>query len=261
MQLVTSAILTLLIISPLAQATPMPEERGIPPVIWELIEMPAEDGNAVEITEPNRYTVQFLPDGKLAVRADCNQASGTYAVEDADLDIALTVSTLVLCPPDSHADRFQDLLESASTYEFDADGLLALTGESGSLRFRASLSGVLWEWQDFRGGDDSVVEPRNPQDYTLSFLPDGKIAIKADCNRATGRFKVDGPQIDLDIGGVTRAMCPPGSLMNDYLRDLDSVSTFVFRDGNLYLALPVDAGILALSARYVTPTGATPEAG
>ena len=121
--------------------------------------------------------------------------------------------------------------------------------------------GVTWEWQEFQGMDDSIVVPDNPEDYTLTFLPDGKTAIQADCNRAMGTYTVDDSTIDLVVGGVTRAMCPPGSLMDQYLRDLDEVSSHVFRDGNLYLALPVDSGIMEFVARYEAPPEATPESG
>jgi para-nitrobenzyl esterase len=86
------------------------------------------------------------------------------------------------------------------------------------------------------------------------------LAIQADCNRAMGTYTVDGPTLDLTVGGVTRAQCPPGSLMERFLRDLDDASSHVFRDGHLFLALPVDAGILEFVPRFHEPE-ATPVAG
>jgi hypothetical protein len=50
-------------------------------------------------------------------------------------------------------------------------------------------------------------------------------------------------------------------LAERYLRDLGDVSSHVFRDGNLYLALRADAGIMAFAARFAEPPRATPHAG
>lgn len=251
----------LLVATPLAQATPVPARTAIPPVVWELIEFSHSAADTVEIAEPSRYTLQFQPDGKLAIGADCNQAVGTYTAENGSLDINVTVSTLALCPPDSQAEPMQALLDRAAAYRFDDDGTLLLLGDDGTLRLRASLTGVIWEWLSFRGGDGSLVNPERPADYTLTFLAEGKLAIQADCNRAMATYTADGPAIALAIGGVTRAECPPGSLAERYLRDLDDVSSHVFRDGSLYLALWADAGIMEFQARYDEPPEATPRAG
>ena len=56
-------------------------------------------------------------------------------------------------------------------------------------------------------------------------------------------------------------LCEPESLMDRFLRDLDEVNSHVFRDGNLYLALPLDSGILELTPRSIDPAEATPVAG
>jgi heat shock protein HslJ len=260
----TALTLLLLLFTPASQATPVPpREVGIPPIIWELVEMPGDDGQPIEIAEPARYTIQFLPGGKLAVGADCNRVGGNYTIDGEKLDLELTMSTLALCPPDSQADPFQRMVENATSFEFDPDGQLLLSGDDGTLRFRPSLLGVAWEWQDFQGSDDSVLAPENPEDYTVTFLPNGKLGIQADCNRAMGTYTLgdDGASLDLKVGGVTRMLCPEGSLMHDFLRDLDDVSSHVFRDGKLFLALRLDAGIMEFEARYVEPIEATPEAG
>jgi heat shock protein HslJ len=243
-------------------ATPVPPgAAAIPPLVWELVELPSNEGQPIAIDEPERYTVQFLPEGELAIGADCNRATGTYTLSDDTLSITIGISTLALCPPDSQADSFLALLEETSTFAIDPEGMLVLTGDQGAMRFRPSLMGVVWEWHDFRGGDDSVVAPERPERYTLTFLPEGKLAIRADCNRGIGTYRVDGPKLDIVVGGVTKVMCGPGSHMDAFLRDIDAVTSHVFRDGKLYLALPVDAGILSFEARYVPPVAATPESG
>src|SRR4051794_6746027 len=59
-------------------ATPTATASGIPPVIWELVSFRETDRTPVTIADPSRYTVQFLPDGRLLARLDCNQGRGGY---------------------------------------------------------------------------------------------------------------------------------------------------------------------------------------
>lgn len=252
----------LLAATPLAQATPTPPaEPEIPPVVWELVAIaPAED-DPIEVAEPERYTVQFLADGQLTIKADCNYGGATYTAENETLQISPIRTTLIGCPPDSQADPFLIVLSAATTFAFDDEGMLTLTGPEGSLTLRPTLTAVVWEWREFRGGDDSVVAPDHPERYTLTFLAEGKLAVRADCNRASGSYTVDGPSLELNAAAMTRAMCPPESLSERFVRDLGDVRSHVFREGNLYLALMADAGIMEFTARAPESPEATPTSG
>src|SRR5687768_14484576 len=88
----------------LAQATPASRtDPAIPPVVWELVEI-TEPGNSLpEIAEPERYTVQFLPEGRLVAKAGCTQVIGTYTTENSVPDITLSNPTPGHCPSDSHS--------------------------------------------------------------------------------------------------------------------------------------------------------------
>jgi heat shock protein HslJ len=245
----------------LDRGTPLPgDARAISPVVWEVVALPG-DATPIATAERSRYTIQFLPDRTVAVRADCNQATGTYEIADDAMSISMTASTLALCPSGSHGEDFLEMLGAITTRRAETNGDLLLSGPAGTIRLQPTLSGVIWEWLGLEGGDGSVVTPKDPSRYTLAFMPEGKLVIRADCNRALGSYTIEGSRINLTLGGVTRALCAPGSLMDDYLRDLDLVSSHVFRDGNLYLALPVDAGILEFRARVDEAHQATPRAG
>jgi heat shock protein HslJ len=166
-----------------------------------------------------------------------------------------------MCPPDSEDPRVQAILERATSYTFAPDGLLLLHGDTGSLHLRPTLTGVRWAWQTFQGSDDTIVRPDDPSQYTVEFLPDGTLAIQAACHHAGGTYTVGNSTVDLRIGERTPVICPPGALMDRFLRDLDQVTSHVFRDGKLYLALPMDAGIHAFAPTPVAPPAATPAAG
>ena len=251
--------LTLLAQATLASGTDPP----IPPVVWELVEITAPGNGLPEIAEPERYSVQFLPEGRLVAEAGCDQVTGTYTFENGTpaLDITLSDYTLTHCPSDAHAGLFLDRLDAATDFEMEPDGFLIARGDQGQLRLRPALTGVVWEWQDVRGGDDSLVAPSRPYEYTLTFMPDGELDILAGCVRTLGAYTVDGPILDLTFDGPARTECGPGSLAERYLRDLGDVSSHVFRDGNLYLALRTDAGIMAFAARPAYRLPATPQSG
>ena len=89
--------------------------------------------------------------------------------------------------------------------------MLLLRGDTGSLHLRPALTGVLWEWQTFQGGDDTMVRPDDPSQYTVEFLPDGTLAIQADCHHATGTYTVDHSTVDLRIGGEHHGDVPARS--------------------------------------------------
>jgi heat shock protein HslJ len=107
-----------------------------------------------------------------------------------------------------------------------------------------SLTGMVWKWQEFQSSDETLVKPENPQAYTVEFLEDGKLSIQADCNRAMGTYKVDGSSLTMEVAGMTKAACPPGSLSDQFLGYLNNVVSHVFKDGDLYLALKFDSGIM-----------------
>ena len=262
MVLLALAPLLLLVPSVVAgPATPTATASGIPPVIWEIVSFSEPESAPVTITDPSRSTVQFLPAGRLLARLDCLHGHGGFTAAAGVLALTPLAVTTEMCPPDSEDTRIQTILESATSYTFAPDGLLLLHGDTGSLHLRPALTGVRWAWQTFQGSDDTIVRPDDPSQYTVEFLPNGTLAIQAACHHAVGTYTVDNSTVDLRIGGSTRAICPSGALMDRFLRDLDQVTSHVFRDGKLYLALPMDAGIHAFAPTSIAPPAATPAAG
>jgi uncharacterized lipoprotein YbaY/heat shock protein HslJ len=106
------------------------------------------------------------------------------------------------------------------------------------------LVGTVWTWQQTTLNNDEVVTPDDPSKYTIEFLPDGRVTVRADCNRGAGGYTVDDTQIAIGPLALTLAACPPGSLSNQFVRQLQDVSTFFMRDGNLFLDLKFDSGTM-----------------
>ena len=249
---------------PLAQGKEIPTyESEIPPVAWEVVGTSGPNGNRVALSDPERYTLQFQPHGKLVVAGGCNQSAGTYAAEGGMLEIKLSRSAMSPCPTaaTSHEEWILVLLSAVTRYEFDHDGFLLLAEDDEKLWLRARLTGVVWEWQAFQGGDGSRVESGHPEDYTLTFLTEGNLSIQAGCHRAIGAYSTNGATIELQVGPATGVACPRQPRSEQFLRDLGEVTSHVFRDGTLYLALWADAGIMEFAARYPESPPATPRAG
>ena len=117
-------------------------------------------------------------------------------------------------------------------------------GCSGQPAAGADIVGVVWKWQRSRYGNDTQSAPPDPARYTLQLLPDGTISLQADCNRVGGVYRLEDRQITIEITHSTMAACPPGSLEQDYLRDLSAAAIYFIKDGVLYLDLKYDSGTM-----------------
>lgn len=80
--------------------------------------------------------------------------------------------------------------------------------------------------------------------YTLEFMPDSKIHIRADCNRARGRYTLKGNQLIISIGPMTRAACAPDSIADRYLRNLEATESYWLQDGELSINLRDNLGTM-----------------
>jgi len=124
------------------------------------------------------------------------------------------------------------------------------------------LQGAPWAW---RGYDSTVstdarfgMVPKQPGRYQVEFLAGGKLAIRADCNRAGGTWSADGARhLTVDAAVLTRAMCPPDSLSDQFVKLLNEAEGYSFKDGGLVIALKADSG----SMSFVRRAASKPDAG
>jgi heat shock protein HslJ len=112
-----------------------------------------------------------------------------------------------------------------------------------------SLTGTVWEWQQTILSNDEVVTPDDPSRYTVEFQPDGRIAGQADCNRIMGSYSVIDNRIEIGPLASTRVACPPGSLGDRFVTQLQDAAIFFFRGGNLYLDITFDTGTMRFAGR------------
>jgi len=108
----------------------------------------------------------------------------------------------------------------------------------------ASLVGTSWQFVKFTGGDGTVLTPDEKAKYTLAFGADGRFTVRFDCNRGFGGWKTAGKnQVEFGAMGLTRAMCPAGSLHDHFVKHWPHVRSYVLKSGRLYLSLMADGGV------------------
>ena len=110
-----------------------------------------------------------------------------------------------------------------------------------------SITNVVWKWEEFQEMNDNLVIVEDPQQYTLEFLSDGGVNLKADCNVAGGTYSVDGSQLTIEIATTTLAICPPDSLSEEYLRLLNDSVSYFLESGQLFIAIKFNTGIMKFS--------------
>ena len=127
-------------------------------------------------------------------------------------------------------------------------GLLSVMLQSacvaGGIPEEVDLNGVVWKWQQTRYNNDQQTIPADPSSYTIEFVPDGKLHVRADCNRVGGTYALEGKRLAIELTHSTRAMCPPDSLDEAFKKDLDAAAIYFFKDGFLYLDLKYDTGTM-----------------
>jgi heat shock protein HslJ len=112
----------------------------------------------------------------------------------------------------------------------------------GAPATEAEIVNIVWQWSDLvetLPASQSVVP--DPGNYTITFLEDGTIGIKADCNVVGGHYTLDGASLSIQLGPSTMAFCGEQSLDRQYLALLGLVDSGEMADGRLFLQLAADA--------------------
>ena len=107
---------------------------------------------------------------------------------------------------------------------------------------------ITWYWQGTWMGDGSQVTPDDPERYTVQFSRDGRVAVRADCNRGVGTYDRRGQSLAVSVRALTKAACRPGSLERRYLVQLNGVDRLSWPGDLLVLGLKDDAGVMRFSA-------------
>jgi len=122
--------------------------------------------------------------------------------------------------------------------------LIPTTAGASGVPETDKINGVVWIWQHTRYNNDTEVIPPDPTHYTMVLNTDGTINVRIDCNRGGGTYSIDEGSITIEVTHTTRAMCPPDSLDQTFIKDVNAARVYFFSEGDLSLDLKYDTGTM-----------------
>jgi heat shock protein HslJ len=143
--------------------------------------------------------------------------------------------------------------EKPEVIDFTADGdsLSALQydkekwGNEGlRLERNPAVTGIVWWLAQIQYANNTALVPEDPSKYALILSQDGTVTVRADCNRGMGTYLMAGPWLVVRKLAYTHMICMGNSLFDPYTKALESISSCVFRDGNFYISLQTDSGVM-----------------
>jgi heat shock protein HslJ len=112
------------------------------------------------------------------------------------------------------------------------------------------IVGPLWEWNGTVYNDGKRVVPPDSKIYTIQWLKNGTLLIKADCNSKGGSYSIKGDNLSVTITHSTLAACPEGSLEGRFVHDLTGgAARLVTHPDTLSLDLNYDAWTMTFSRK------------
>ena len=246
---------------------------------WQWTKTALNNGQTVTPSDPTAYTIEFsMVDGRVNIKADCNNATGEFMTDGQSLQIMIGGVTRAACSPGSSSDEFLKELSEVGSYTVKGD-TLTMTGTNGVMTLTAaqaaaqppspsgaqgtaqppspstapaSLEGPTWNWNKTTYSNGSTTTAPDPTKYTLKFSQAARrFVFTADCNNGSGSYTVSGQNLTMHVEGMTRAVCPPPS--DEYVKSLDQVASYKIDGSTLSLALNANAGTMTFTTGNTQP--------
>ena len=127
----------------------------------------------------------------------------------------------------------------------EAAGSVALpSGTSSMAPMAADLIDETWQWTGM-STPAGLRTIDTPERYTVRFDSAGRVSVRADCNRGSATYSVrPNREIRLNPLALTRAMCPTGSMSDQFAAQVGRVTRYEVRAGDLYLSFPTESTTL-----------------
>ena len=110
----------------------------------------------------------------------------------------------------------------------------------------ATLRATPWQWVSFTSPVEHF-DVEAPLSYLVQFNDDATVNIVADCNNAVGTYQGEGGKLQIELGPMTAAACPPDSRSDQFVRLLGGAALYFFQEGNLHIDLFADSGTMVFS--------------
>ena len=203
----------------------------------------SSEGRTIRLTLTPNHVARFESDYRNDKPAIVQEGWWTATAGDRVIVILVTKDGQAVQPwrLEFRRDERQLTAQDLDVSVWGTTGLVLARGEE---ILPADLANVKWEWVSFTSPLEKIV-PEDPGHYTVTFGADGRMQVRADCNRGNASYVMEeGRRLVVSPMALTRVMCATGSLDVRYARELQRATSFFVRDGRLYLELPVDSGTL-----------------
>ena len=224
---------------------------------WRLNGYNDGKGGFVSALSGTEITAVFGDDGKVTGSAGCNDYTASYAVEDNAITFGPAATTRKMCSePEGIMEQesaYLAALESATAFQIEgdeltlsnADGIRVATFTIFDAKAAAAsgIVGMVWQWVSTQTPTEKITVD-DPDKYTIEFLPGGQVNVQADCNVAGGTYTTSDSHIKITIATTTLAACPPGSLGDQFIKELNEAVIFLFEGDDLLIDRIYDSGTM-----------------
>jgi heat shock protein HslJ len=198
--------------TPPPAATTSPSSGASVEGTWLWLRTEYSNDATVAATDPSKYVLGLLPEGRLTLQADCNRGSGSYTLAGAQIAIRPGPLTLAACPPGSQDAVFLRDLRQVATYVRDGENLvLNLQVDGGNMVFSpqpaASLTGAPWRVQSVNNGRGGVASVIQGTSLSITFGEDGTASGETGCNAFRGPYTVTAGTLSFGALATTRRAC------------------------------------------------------
>lgn len=83
-----------------------------------------EDGTRVQPDTPERYLLRFNSEGRISLKADCNNYAASVRLTDAVFSTGPMIGTRALCPKGSLERPYVTAIESAAQWSYEGEQLM-----------------------------------------------------------------------------------------------------------------------------------------
>jgi heat shock protein HslJ len=93
-----------------------------------------------------------------------------------------------------------------------------------------------WKWVSTTYEKDKL-DVTTPDDYTIELKDNGRILVKADCNRGFGKIDMNDYKLVVGEMSLTKVACPDGSLSAKFLNELSNATVYATEGDALMITL------------------------
>lgn len=231
-----------------AFAAPSPEAGGVQFsfTAWQVAELTTSGNPTETVAAADAITMAFGEDDTVMVETanHCATATGTIALHDDRTvvpNLSVPTDGTNQCERRSVEERFLNLVNLATTWTLNEDRLTLELMDGGTIVLTQTITGTTWEWVEFQSGKGDTVTPEADEPTTIVFGTDGMVTMTTSCVTLTAPYTLDGASgLTIDTSALPERTDPCAIGARSAL---ESMRSYVFRDGRLFTALMADAGI------------------